>query len=81
MLRQQPQNVIQGFLPVGQGLAGEAVHQIHGYVPETRLPDPLVGGDRLGVAVGTAQLFQHFVVVGLDAKTGPVKALGTEPVQ
>ena len=35
----------------------------------------------LGIGVGTAQLLQHLVVIGLDAQRDTVEAFGTEPVQ
>ncbi len=62
-------------------LAGQAVHQIDGHVAEARLADALVGGDGLGIGMGAAQLFQHLVIVGLDAQAYPVEALGPEPME
>ena len=81
MLRVQAQDVVQGFLPVLQVLPGQAVHQVDGHVAKTRLADALVGGGGLCVGVGTAELFQNFIVVGLNAQTDPVEALGVKPVE
>ena len=76
MVRVQRQHVFQGGFPGGQGLPGQAVHQIQRKIPEAGLADPLDRGHDLGIVVGTAQLFQQFVVIGLDTKAHPVEAFG-----
>ena len=81
MLRVHPQHVCQCLLPVLQCLAGQAVHQVQRDIPESRLADALEGGHRLGVGMGAAQLFQHVVVVVLDAQAHPVEALRPHPVE
>ena len=81
VFRVQAQDVVQRFLPVLQVLPGQAVHQVDGHVAKTRLADALVGGGGLCVGVGTAEFFQNFIVVGLNAQTDPVEALGVKPVE
>ena len=81
MLGVEPEHVLQGVFPVLQGLAGQAVHQIQGDVPEARLADALHGGDGLGIVVGAAQLLEKSIVVGLDAHAHPVEALRPHPVE
>ena len=79
VLRVDGQNVLQGLFPVRQGLTRQAVHQVQRQILEARLPDALDGRQNLGIIMGTAQLFQHFVVVVLDPQAHPVEALSPEP--
>ena len=81
VFRQQLQHIVQGLLPVCQGLARQAVHQIHADIAVARLADPLVCSDRLGIGMGTAQFFEDLIIVALDSQAHPVEALGTKPVE
>ena len=81
MLRLQLQHVVQGRLPLVEGLAGQAVDEIQGDVVEARLAGLLHGGDGLLVVVGPAQLLEHLVVVVLHAQAHAVEALGVELLQ
>ena len=81
MLRIQCQHMLQGILPLPQGLTGKTVHQIHADIPETGLTDPVESSHSLTVGVGTAQLLQQFIIVGLNAQTYPVEAFRSQPVE
>ena len=81
MLRVHPQHIAEGLLPLGYGLAGQTVHQIQGHIAEARLADFLESRHRLGIGMGSSQLFQHIIVVILHTQAHPVEALCPHPVQ
>ena len=72
------QNVFDRFLPAGEGLVGQAVHQIDRHIGKADLARPLHRLPRLLIGVRAAELLEHLVVVGLDADGNAVEARAQE---
>ena len=81
MLRSKLQYISEGFYPLLQGLARQAVHQIKGQIPETEFPNPLYCINCTGIIMGSAQFLECFIIIALDAKAHPVKALTAQSAQ
>ena len=74
----ESQNVFDRFLPAGEGLVGQAIHQIDRHIGKADLARPLHRLPRLLIGVRAAELLEHLVVVGLDADGNAVEARAQE---
>ena len=78
MFRGQGQGGVQGVLPLAEGLAGQAVHQVQADVVEAGAAAMAQGGGGFGSIVAAAQHRQQGVVHTLDADADAVDAGGVE---
>ena len=78
VLRSQRRRPRQGVLPLGQGLAGQAVHQVEVHIVEAGAAAKFQGGGGFVGVVAAAQQGQQPVVHTLDADADPVDAGGAQ---
>lgn len=74
MLHMESESGIDVIFPVLEGLIGKTVHQVHAYVLDASVSEPLDGKGNLGGGMSAMQETQSFVVEGLRTHADSIDA-------